>query len=251
MGKDDFSAVAVIPARLASSRFPRKALALICGEPMIAHVVNRALESKFLSEVLVATDDKEIVAAAEKAGALAVMTGECASGTDRVAEAALGRSGWDLLINVQGDEPLLSARNIDVLVEGMVSRPEAEMGTLCRPLDAAHLEDPNIVKLVRRSDGRALYFSRAGIPFFREGEVDSEMIRKHLGIYAYRRKALEAFVSLPISSLEEAEKLEQLRALEAGMDIMVFDAPDEAFGVDTEDDLRIVEDLMREKRPGC
>ncbi len=251
MGKDDFSAVAVIPARLASSRFPRKALALICGEPMIAHVVSRALESKHLSEVLVATDDGSIAEAAEKAGASAVMTGECASGTDRVAEAALGRSGWDLLINVQGDEPLLSARNIDVLIEGMISCAGTGMGTLCRPLEPAQLEDPHVVKLVRRSDGRALYFSRAGIPFFRDGSVDPKMIRKHLGIYAYRRQVLESFVSLPTSSLEEAEKLEQLRALEAGMDIMVFDAPDEAFGVDTEDDLRMVERLMKEQRPGC
>ena len=251
MGKADFSAVAVIPARLASSRFPRKALALICGEPMIVHVVRRALESEFLSEVLVATDDREIAAAGEQAGALAVMTGECASGTDRVAEAALGRSNWDLLINVQGDEPLLSAKNIDVLIEGMSAHPEIGMGTLCRPLDPTHFEDSNIVKLVRRADGRALYFSRAGIPFFREGQRAPAMLRKHLGIYAYRRAALEAFIALGPSLLEEAEKLEQLRALEAGMDIVVFDAPDEAFGVDTEEDLKIVENLMRERRPGC
>jgi len=251
MGKDDFSAVAVIPARLASERFPRKALADICGKPMIAHVVQRALEAESLHEVLVATDDADIARAAEAAGAHAVMTGECASGTDRVAEAALGRSGWDLLLNIQGDEPLLSAANIDVLVKGMMEHRKAEMGTLCRPLTADQHQDPNIVKLVRRRDGRALYFSRAPVPFFRDSEAEGELLRKHLGIYAYRRDALRAMVSMPPSELEKAEKLEQLRALENGMDIMVFDAPDDAWGVDTEEDLRMVEKLMRNRGPGC
>lgn len=218
---------------------------------MISHVVRRALESKYLSEVLVATDDRGIAAAAEAAGARAVMTGVCASGTDRVAEAALSRLNWDLLINVQGDEPLLSSKNIDVLIEGMAEHPESGIGTLCRPLDLQYFGDPNVVKVVRASNGRALYFSRAAIPFFREGEADPRLIRRHLGIYAYRRAALETFVALPASPLEEAEKLEQLRALEAGLDIVVFDAPDEAFGVDTPEDLKMVEKIMRERRPDC
>lgn len=211
---------------------------------MISHVVRRAREAESISEVLVATDDLEIAAAAEAAGAVAVLTGECASGTDRVAQAGLARKGWDLLVNVQGDEPLLSARNIDVLVRGVLAEPSVGMGSLCRPLPSERYADPNAVKLVRRSDGRALYFSRAPIPFFRDDTLHTEMIRLHLGIYAYRREALEQFVSLPPSPLEEAEKLEQLRALENGLDILVLDAPDEAYGVDTPDDLNRIEMLM-------
>ncbi len=244
MGQFKPTAIAVIPARWASTRFPGKPLAEICGEPMIVHVVRRAAAARTITEVIVATDDLRIAEAAEAVGAVAVMTGDCPSGTDRVAEAVIGRSEWDLVVNVQGDEPLLSARNIDVLVEGMASAPRVPMGTLCRPLPADRSEDPNAVKVVRALDGRALYFSRWAIPFRRETAQLQEPALLHLGIYAFTRVGLETFVGLEPSPLEKMESLEQLRALENGMDIMVLDAIDEAIGVDTPEDLQRVERML-------
>ena len=238
------SVVAVIPARWASTRFPGKALARIAGEPMIAHVVRRAAEARSVGHVIVATDDERIARAAEVAGAEAVMTGECSSGTDRVAAALAGRAEWELVVNVQGDEPLLSGENIDVLVAGLRADSGAPMSTLCRPLEPERAEDPNAVKVVRDLDGRALYFSRSPIPYPRDREVAAALWRLHLGIYGFRRPALELFVSLPPSQLERAEGLEQLRALENGIPILVLDAPQPAFGVDTPEDLQRVEEIM-------
>lgn len=245
MRNEELNAVAVIPARWASSRFPGKPLALIDGKPMIVHVIDRARVARSIQTVVVATDDDRIFAAATEAGAEAVMTGDCASGTDRVAAAVLGRPDWQIVVNVQGDEPLLSARNIDVLVDGMAAAPDIEMGTLCRPLDAERLGDSNAVKVVRRSDGRALYFSRAPIPFPRQDHKSAARARLHLGIYAFRRSGLESFVGLTPSPLERTESLEQLRALENGMEILVLDAPDGAIGVDTPEDVQRVEELIR------
>jgi len=248
MKNSSSSVIAVIPARLASTRFPGKPLALIDGEAMITHVIRRAREAESLSRILVATDDEKIASTAEAAGAEAVMTGVCPSGTDRVAEAVLGRKNWNLVVNIQGDEPLLSARNIDVLVRGMLENPDAGMGTLCRPLPESASDDPNAVKLVRRNDLRALYFSRAPIPFFRDEKTAGILARLHLGIYAYRREALEKLVSLAPSPLEQAEKLEQLRALENGMEILVFDAPDDAYGVDTPEDLEKIASFFTQRK---
>lgn len=238
------SVVAAIPARWGSTRFPGKALADLTGEPMIAHVVRRALAARTIDHVIVATDDERVAAAATAAGAEAVMTGVHPSGTDRIAEAVAGGSKWELVINVQGDEPMLSGANIDTLVEGMRARPEVGMATLCRPISAVDMEDPNAVKVVRRTDGRALYFSRSVIPFPRDSEVAKTLWRLHLGIYGFRPETLTAFVALAPSSLERAEGLEQLRALENGIDILVFDAPDEAHGVDTPQDLERVRMMM-------
>lgn len=230
--------LAAIPARYGSTRFPGKPLAELAGEPMIAHVVRRARAASSVDHVLVATDDERIARAAEAAGAEPVMTGECASGTDRIAEAVRGRSeSWELVINLQGDEPLLPAENIDALVAGMRDAPEVGIGTLCRPLPADRREDPNAVKVVRDARGRALYFSRSTIPYPRDEDAATSLWRLHLGIYGFRRATLEAFVRLPPSPLERAEGLEQLRALEHGLDILVLDAPGEAFGVDTPEDL--------------
>lgn len=237
MGQTEPSTVAVIPARWASTRFPGKPLAELAGEPMIAHVVRRAAAARTVSAVLVATDDERIAAAARAAGAEAVMTGDHPSGTDRVAAAVAGRGDWDVVVNLQGDEPLLAGGNVDVLVAGLWQREELSMATLCRPLDPVRAEDPNAVKVVRRADGRALYFSRARVPYPREIAAASPLWRLHLGIYAFRREALARFVALPPSPLEQAEALEQLRALEHGLDILVLDAPHDAFGVDTPDDL--------------
>ncbi len=247
MGQADFRTVAVIPARWASTRFPGKPLAELAGEPMIAHVVRRASEAATVEHVIVATDDERIARAAEAAGAEAVLTGECPSGTDRVAAAVAGRDQWDVVVNVQGDEPLLSGDNIDVLVRGLHGDAEAPMATLCRPLDPERADDPNAVKVVRDSRGRALYFSRSLIPYPRAPENAEALWRLHLGIYCFRREALARFVALAPSSLERAEGLEQLRALENGIPILVLDAPHPAFGVDSPEDLERVEKIMQQQ----
>jgi len=237
MGANHPKVVAAIPARWGSSRFPGKPLAELAGKPLIAHVVERAKAARSVDLVLVATDHEGIALAAREAGAVAVMTGDHPSGTDRIAEAVSGVEGWRIVLNVQGDEPLLAPENIDRLVEGMEERPEVGIATLCRPLDAERVNDPNAVKVVRRADGRALYFSRSAIPFARRGEEATALWRLHLGIYGFRKGALERFVDLPPSPLERAEALEQLRALENGMEILVFDAPYDSLGVDTPADL--------------
>jgi len=244
MGQDDRSVIAAIPARWGSTRFPGKPLALLAGEPMIVHVVRRASEARTVDAVLVATDDERVAEVARGAGAEVVMTGECASGTDRVAEAVLARAGWEIVINLQGDEPRIAAENIDTLVAGMRATPEVGIATLCRPLDPVRVADANVVKVVRSASGRALYFSRSPLPFPRNLAVAQEMWRVHLGIYGFRRAALAAFVALPPSRLEQAEALEQLRALENGIEILVLEAPKPAFGVDTPEDLAELERML-------
>jgi 3-deoxy-manno-octulosonate cytidylyltransferase (CMP-KDO synthetase) len=236
--------VAAIPARWGSTRFPGKALAGIAGEPMIAHVVRRARAARTVDHVVVATDDDRVAAAAAAAGAEAVMTGEHPSGTDRIAAAVGGRTDWEIIVNVQGDEPMLSGDNIDRLVEGMRADSALGMATLCRPLPADRVNDPNAVKVVRDIHGKALYFSRSAVPYPRDPEVAEQAWRLHLGIYGFRPKTLARFVSTAPSTLERAEGLEQLRALENGIGILVLDAPDPAFGVDTPEDLERVERIM-------
>ncbi len=241
MGQSNGEVLAVIPARWGSTRFPGKPLALLAGTPMVVHAARRAASAATVDRVLVATDDERIAGAVRGAGFEAVLTGECASGTDRVAAALAGVEDWELAVNVQGDEPLLSGRNIDVLVAGMRSTPEIGIGTLCRPLPADRHDDPNAVKVVRSASNRALYFSRSPIPHPRDPQTAARVARLHLGIYAYRPAVLARFVGLPPSSLERAEGLEQLRALENGIEILVLDAPDDSWGVDTPDDLRRAE----------
>ena len=245
MTSEPLRVVAAIPARWGSTRFPGKALAPLAGEPMIAHVVRRALAAATVDHVLVATDDERVAAAAETAGAEAVVTGDHPSGTDRVAAALAGRGGLELVVNVQGDEPLLSGANIDALVAGMRSEPEVGMATLCRPLPADRVDDPNAVKVVVDGRGRALYFSRSAVPYPRQREAAAALWRLHLGIYGFRPETLARFVALQPSPLERAEGLEQLRALENGISILVLDAPDPAFGVDTPEDLARAADLLR------
>ena len=211
---------------------------------MIAHVVRRASSAQLVDEVVVATDDRRIADAAVAAGAAAVMTGECASGTDRIADAVLERDEWEIVVNVQGDEPTIAPENIDTLVRGLRGNVECGLGTLCLPLGSDRVDDPNAVKVVRARDGRALYFSRSVIPFPRHEETAADLWRLHLGIYAFRREALRRFVDLEPSPLERAESLEQLRALENGIEILVFDAPRLSFGVDTPEDLDRVEHMM-------
>ena len=244
--KDPDCAV-IIPARYASTRFPGKPLALLAGKPMIQHVCEKAAASK-AGIVAVATDDRRIADAVTAFGGTAVMTSpDHPSGTDRIAE-ALGKLGgnFDLVINVQGDEPLIPTSVIDELIDVMRADPALPMATVAVPGNRETMTENN-VKVVFGSDGNALYFSRSMIPFLRSGGVECG-VWLHWGIYAYRRSALEKFVSLPPGKLENAEKLEQLRALENGIAIRVVTSTLQSIGVDTPEDLAAAERRLREHR---
>lgn len=236
--------VGLIPARYASVRFPAKALALIAGKPMVVHVLEAARAARRLDRVAVATDDERIARAVESAGGEAVMTSpDCASGTDRLAEAA-ARVPGDVYVNVQGDEPMMSSENIDRVVETLLAGKDRAIASVWVPLPASEAPDPNAVKVAVASDGRALYFSRAPIPFARAGIPE---YRKHLGLYAYRAATLAAIARLPPSPLERMESLEQLRWLEAGHTIWMGEAATDSIGVDTPGDLSRAEEWMRER----
>jgi 3-deoxy-D-manno-octulosonate cytidylyltransferase len=238
----DVTIVGLIPARYASVRFPAKALAPLAGRPMVVHVLEAARGARRLDRVAVATDDERIARAVEAAGGEAVMTSPaCASGTDRLAEAARKVVG-DVYVNVQGDEPLMSSENIDRVVETLLAGPDREIASVWVPLAESDAADPNAVKVAVAADGRALYFSRAPIPYPR-GE--SPGYRKHLGLYAYRAATLARLAALPPSPLERAESLEQLRWLEAGYAVWMGEAATDSIGVDTPGDLSRAEELMR------
>ena len=229
--------VIIIPARYASTRFPGKALAELWGKPLIQHVYERAREAGCTSRVIVATDDERIAAAAEGFGAEVAMTApEHESGTDRVAEVARGIEG-DLVVNVQGDEPLIQPASIDAAVGPLAADPAIPMGTLCCPIDnIGELANPNVVKVVVDREGFALYFSRLPIPFVRDGGAEARRYR-HIGLYVYRREFLLELAGLGPTPLEQAEKLEQLRALEHGHQIKVTAVESAWPGVDTPEDL--------------
>lgn len=235
-------ALAAIPARHASTRFPGKPLAPLLGRPMIAHVVERAREAGCFAEVVVATDDERIADAAAAAGARAVMTGEASSGTDRVAQAVRALAA-DVVVNVQGDEPALPPENLRLLTELLLARPDVPMATLALPGSPEDLANPNVVKVVCALDGRALYFSRAGIPFQRR--ADAGLVRRHVGIYGFQREVLRRFASLPETPLERVEGLEQLRALAHGIDIFVLDVCEVSVGVDVPADIPLAEAALR------
>ena len=236
---NDFTAI-VIPARYASSRFPGKPLAMLAGKPMIQHVYEKSAASK-AQLVLVATDDKRIFDAVTGFGGRAVMTSpDHPSGTDRIAE-AVAKSGEkiDIVINVQGDEPLIPTSVIDELIDLMRRDPGLEMATVAVPGNRETMTENN-VKAIFGADGNALYFTRAMAPFLRSGGVDCG-VWLHWGIYAYRRATLERFVALPPGRLENCEKLEQLRALENGIPIKVMTSNLQSIGVDTPADLAAAE----------
>jgi 3-deoxy-manno-octulosonate cytidylyltransferase (CMP-KDO synthetase) len=234
--------VAVIPARLASTRLPRKPLREIAGKTMIARVYEAVAASKLVSETIVATDAREVVEHCEKLGIPVRMTSPAhRSGTDRVYEVA-GSVEADIYINVQGDEPLTRAEHLDSLIR-LMQQPGVEVGTLKLVCAADDLSNPNVVKVVSDGAGRALYFSRSPIPFDRDGSGQVRYF-KHLGLYAYRKHALESFCSWPESELERIERLEQLRFLENGVAIHVAETCFETIGVDTEEDLRRVERIL-------
>ncbi len=235
--------LAVIPARLGSTRLARKVLREIAGQPMIGWVYRAARACPRLDQVLIATDSEEVLAFAQEHSLPAVFTPEdCRSGTDRV-HAVAESIPADIYVNIQGDEPLARPEHLDALLEPM-TRSEVQVTTLATPCSPAQIQNPNAVKVVTSADGRALYFSRATIPYDRDN-LGGVSYRKHLGIYAYRKAALQRFPKLPPSKLEAAEKLEQLRFLENGIDIYVADTPYDTIGVDTEEDLRSVEAILR------
>jgi len=234
--------IAVIPARLASTRLPRKMLREIGGQLLIARVYRAVRSSPRVDDVIVATDSPEIIEVCSQNGWRAQMTsGAHRSGTERVQEVS-DTFPADVYVNVQGDEPLTRAEHIAALLEVM-ENPAAEVGTLktaCSPLD---INNPNAVKVVTDAAGRALYFSRATVPYDRDGAGSRYF--KHLGFYAYRKTALDSFVVLPESMLERSERLEQLRFLENGIPIHVGETAYDTVGVDTEEDLRRVEEILR------
>jgi 3-deoxy-manno-octulosonate cytidylyltransferase (CMP-KDO synthetase) len=212
------SAVGIIPARYRASRFPGKPLAEICGRPMLQHVIEGARRAKRLRDVFVATDDERIAAVATAVGAKVVMTSpDHPTGTDRLAEAA-AKLDDAIVVNIQGDEPLIEGFVIDAAVEALQADAEAEVATVVHPLEPAALGDPNRVKVVLDRAGRALYFSRAPIPFRRADAAPPRWLQ-HVGLYAYRRDFLLHFVTLAQGEAERAEGLEQLRALEHGFRI--------------------------------
>jgi len=240
----------IIPARYASVRFPGKALADIAGKPMIWHVYERARRCAALRSLTLATDDARIFQTAEQLGMACVMTRpDHPSGTDRVYEAAclLGVADDAVVINIQGDEPLLEPGALDALIAPFADQ-SVLVSTLSMSVDEQRALSPNQVKVVTAANGDALYFSRALIPHVRDGEAGSRTYLGHIGLYAFRMRALARFVELPPSRLEETEKLEQLRLVENGIPIRVARVERHSPGVDTPEDLRRVIRLLAESR---
>jgi 3-deoxy-manno-octulosonate cytidylyltransferase (CMP-KDO synthetase) len=241
--KNSVSTVAVIPARLNSTRLARKVLREIAGKPMVQRVYEAAKRCPLLDDVIIATDSEEVFEVARAKGWKAQMTSpEHRSGTDRVYE-IMQRMPAEVYVNIQGDEPLARPEHLAALLRPM-SRPEVMVSTIKTPCPPDDIANPNAVKVVTDKNGRALYFSRSMIPFDREARGAAQYF-KHLGFYAYRPAALEKFCNWPESRLEAAERLEQLRFLENGIDIYVEETPFNTVGVDTEEDLKRVEEMIR------
>ncbi len=263
---DKAKAVAIIPARYASTRLPGKALLEIAGKPMICWVIERALAARNVGRVIVATDDVRILDAAKAAGHEAVLTSaDHRSGTDRLAEVAISLKDAEIIVNVQGDEPLIAAETIDRAVEVLVTGDSASategigIVTTFEPIDSVgDILNPDVVKIVISNDGRALYFSRSPVPYPRDaakkfGGLEAALrndatllnsFRKHTGLYVYRREVLLQFIKWPQSELESLESLEQLRALEHGVTIKAIPASTPSIGVDTLTDLDHVRGIL-------
>ena len=237
--------VAVIPARYASTRFPGKALADIAGRPMIEHVYARATSARNIDAVIVATDDPRIADAVTKFGGEVRMTrSDHLTGTDRLAEVAAGLD-CDLIVNVQGDEPLIEPDSIDAAIEPFRDDPGLMMSTVCTHMSAGEaVTDPNVVKVVSDVRGFALYFSRSPIPYPRGTASGESGAHKHLGLYVYRREFLRTVAALDPTPLERRESLEQLRVLENGFAIKVIETRHDSIGVDTPEDLEHVRRLL-------
>ncbi len=239
------NAIAIIPARLASTRLPGKVLRKIAGRPMLAYVYEAARACPKLQDVIVATDSQAIAdVCGENHWNFVLTSPEHRSGTDRVHEVAQ-KIDADVYVNLQGDEPLARREHLEALL-ALMEREDVVVGTLKTPCPAEDMNNPNAVKVVAALDGKALYFSRAAIPFNRD---QSKAVRyyKHLGFYAYRKAALDAFCGRPESELERSERLEQLRFLENGIAIHVAETPYDTVGVDTEADLAKAEELLKRR----
>ena len=235
----------VIPARLHSQRLPRKVLRLIAGRPLLAWVYEAALACPQIDELLIAVDSEEVAQLCEEQGWPWRMTSPTLpSGTDRL-QAISQEIAAEIYINIQGDEPLLLPTHIEALLQPFRS-PGVDVTTLKIACSPDEITNPNVVKVVTAKDGRALYFSRAAIPFDRDGTGRAPYF-KHLGLYAYRRAALQRFAALPVSTLEQIEKLEQLRLLENNLSLFVNEVSEPTVGVDTEDDLSHVERLLQQR----
>ncbi len=241
--------IGIIPARFASTRFPGKPLALIAGKPLIQHVVEQCQQAKSLAEVVVATDDARIAAVAKKFCRVEMTRADHPSGSDRIAEVA-ARCDCDAVVNIQGDEPLIDPAVVDAVANALA---QDEMSTAATPIKhLAELDNPNVVKVVVNAAGRALYFSRRTIPYLREAasrpvpeQLAAFPFLKHLGIYGFRRDTLLRLVRFPVSPLENAEKLEQLRALENGIGIAVVKVAYDSIGVDAPEDVKWVEAILQ------
>jgi len=239
-------AAVIIPARYGATRFPGKPLAILAGQPLILHVVERARRARGVDFVAVATDDERIAAVVRGVGASAVMTGPAVSGSDRVAEAVRKLDFRpEVVVNLQGDEPLIEPSAIETLL-GAMADPGVEMATLARPLGEGELARPQVVKVVCDAAGDALYFSRAAIPHRRAGG-ESALGLAHVGVYAFQASFLELFTRWPAGRLEQEESLEQLRVLEHGHRIRVLTTDYTGMGVDTVDDLERAEALLKER----
>ena len=235
----------VIPARYASSRFPGKALVSIAGKTMLQHVWERASQARYLTDLVIATDDERIQAAAIEFGGHVIMTrADHVSGTDRVAEAA-SSSNAQFVVNVQGDEPMIDPAAIDAAILGMLhGEDDVPIATLAKRIERTEdIADPNVVKVVMNRNGLAIYFSRSPIPYARS-EGEETVYFKHIGLYVYRTEFLLEYPTLTIGPLERAERLEQLRALENGYQIAVFETDYESLGVDTPEDWHRISELF-------
>jgi len=254
----ELKAVVIIPARWGSTRFPGKPLENISGKPMIQWVVERAQNAETISEVIVATDDKRILNAVDSFGGRAVLTSDAhVSGTDRIAEAAKDLD-CDIVINVQGDEPLIPSANIDLLVKPFLEDESIKVTTLkSKILDGDEIFDPNVVKVTSSKAGFALYFSRSPIPYLRDKWTNEEQVflnktesdkvfYKHIGAYGFKKNFLMEYTKMPESLLETTEKLEQLRILENGIPIYVVETILGSIGVDCKEDLAKVEELLNQ-----
>lgn len=244
-------AIGIIPARFASTRFPGKPLAPIAGKPLIQRVVEQCQKAQSLAEVIVATDDRRIAEVAQHFCRVEMTRADHPSGSDRIAEVA-SRLDCDAVLNIQGDEPLIEPKVIDAVAGALAGEAMSTAATAIR--HSGEIENPNVVKVVVNAAGRALYFSRRTIPYLREAASSSanEQLAafpflKHLGIYGYRRETLLKLVRFPVSPLENAEKLEQLRALENGIQIAVVKVDYDSVGVDTPEDVKRVEKILAER----
>jgi len=233
----------VIPARLNSTRLPRKVLREICGKPMVQHVYERARRCSRLTDLVVATDSLEVAEVCRRQEIPVEMTSpDHPSGTDRLHE-VMTRHDAEIFVNIQGDEPLIDPGHIKALLQPFESEPQTQVSTLRIAITPEEAKNPNVVKVVCDRHGNALYFSRWPVPFDRDGTSPVPYF-KHLGLYAYRRDALELFHSLPPATLELAERLEQLRFLDYGLPIRVAESPFATVGVDTEEDVYAVEQIL-------